>query len=195
EEMLTQARALVGEPERFHAWRAGDPPPPGLAGTGPFDAVVSLGNVWPQIVDESDVQGALAGFRRLLRPGGLVLLGLKAVAVRRESGNPYLPLLRREHEGRPLWFIRFVDFDVPQRSGGPPVCHFHLVVVGGDAESPATEMLLHHARPVRIWSPETLEGTFREAGFTDVHASARLGDPAAPPTTEDVFLHAVAPPS
>jgi len=183
EEMLEQARARTGAPERFHAWRMGEPPPASLQ-SAPFDAFLCVGNVWPQITDAEEVAGALAAIRGLLRPGGIVLVGLKAVEVRRAAKDPYLPLLKRQHEGRPLWFIRFVDFDTGERD----LADFHMAVVGGGDEA-----LLHKATRIRVWSPATLEAAFEKAGFAEVDVSARIGEPGVPPATEDVFVHARAP--
>jgi len=180
EEMLEQARALTGAPERFHAWRMGEPLPASLEAAS-FDAFLCVGNVWPQLTDARDVAATLDAIRRLLRPGGVVLLGLKAVEVRRAAKNPYLPLLKRTHEGRPLWFIRFVDFDTGERD----IADFHMAVVGdGD------EALLHRSTRIRVWSPAALRAAFEEAGFKDVDVSARIGEPGVPPATEDVFVHA-----
>jgi SAM-dependent methyltransferase len=173
EEMLAQARAFTGAPERLHVWRMGDPPPPM---GGPFDAFLCLGNAWPQV---EDVEGALAAVRRLLRPGGIVLIGLKAVAIRRATKDPYMPLLKRVHEGRPLWFIRFVEFEEGD------MCRMHMVVAG--------DTVLHRATRMRVWSPETLVAAFERAGFSGVSVSARIGEPGVPPTTEDVFVHGTEP--
>jgi SAM-dependent methyltransferase len=194
EDMLVRARACVGEETRLHAWRLGDPAPAALAAAGPFDAVVCLGNVWPQVTGESDVATALEALRRLLRPGGLLLIGLKAVAVRRDAGNPYLPLLKREHEGRTLFFVRFADFAVPPGDDGAELCDFHMTVVAGDGtdeREPAA--LLHRVSRMRVWSPAGLEAAIAATGFANVHASARLDDPSTAPESEDVFVHAHAP--
>lgn len=197
EEMLERARAFVGEPERFHPWRLGDEPTAELLEAAPFDAVIALGNVWSLILTGEDVRGSCAAFHRLVRPGGLVLLGMKAMAIRRETGNPYLPLLKRERDGKPIWFVRFVDFDVPPLDDGSPVCDFHMLVVVGDPRSDegASEgdAGLHRAGRWRIWSPGELEETFTAAGFENVKVSARLDDPAVEPASEDVYLHATVP--
>jgi SAM-dependent methyltransferase len=185
-EMLAQAREHVGDEERFRLWRMGEPPPEAL---GTFDALVCLGNTWPQLTEEGDIDRALAAFRELVRPGGLVLLGLKALAIRRKSGNPYLPLLKRERDGETYFFVRFVDFD----PGRPDLCEFHMVVVRGDAGSAEPEALVHRAGRARVWSPGALARRFAAAGFGEVHVSARLDDPDVTPTTEDVFVHAVHP--
>jgi SAM-dependent methyltransferase len=173
DEMLAQARSFARVPERLHHWRMGDPPP---AMGGPFDAFLCLGNAWPLVEDWAETLGAV---RRLLRPGGIVLIGLKAFAIRRATKDPYLPLLKRVHEGRPLWFIRFVEFEEGD------TCHLHMVVAG--------DTVLHRTSRMRVWSPETLAAAFARAGFSDVSVSARIGEPGVPPTTEDVFVHARSP--
>jgi len=171
EEMLAQARAFTGAPERFHLWRMGDEPPDLGA---PFDAFLCLGNAWPQVME---VDAALAAIRKLVRPGGLVLVGLKAVEIRRAAKDPYMPLLKRMHEGRPLWFVRFVDFEDAEFAS------LHMVVAGAD-------VAFHRSSRMRVWSPETLRASFESAGFRDVNVSARVGEPGAAPSTEDVFVHA-----
>ncbi|MHC4222656.1 MAG: class I SAM-dependent methyltransferase [Planctomycetota bacterium] len=184
EEMLEQAREWTGEPGRFHSWGMGAQVPSGLLEAAPFGALLCVGNVWPQVRTDEEIDAACAALLRLLRPKGLLLMGLKAVAIRRETGILYMPLLKREHEGKPLWFIRFVEFEESEEH----LCRFHMVVVGGEDEAH-----LHETHPMRVWSPESLSRTFTEAGFEEVSVSGRMDDPAAPATTEDVFLHARAP--
>jgi SAM-dependent methyltransferase len=181
EEMVGRARAF-GAPEWFCEWRMGDAPPAELK--APFDAAVCLGNTWSMLTGQHDVERAAAALRSLLRPGGSLLVGLKALGIRKESGNPYLPLLRREHEGGRLYFVRFVDFDTSDAD----LCDFHMVVVRDDPDGRGPEA--HRTRPMRVWSPEGLVRCFRQAGFADVRVSARLGDPDVAPTSEDVFVHA-----
>lgn len=185
EDMLGQARELLGGDGRLHAWRLGDAPPDSLKEAAPFDALVSLGNVWPHVLEEDDLKRTGAALLDLLRPGGLVLIGLKALAVRRETGNPYMPLLKRERNGAPLWFVRFLDFTVPPLEDGTEVCGFHMVVTG--------ESEHHRESTMRVWSPEGLARWFTAAGFAEVRVSGRLDDPDATPVTEDVFVVACKP--
>lgn len=196
EDMLVQARALVGAGERLHAWQLGAEPPESVRRAAPFDAITALGNVFPQLKADADIDRALADFRELLRPGGIVVLGLKALAVRVESRDPYMPLLRRVHEGRPIWFVRYLDL-APVLETGARECDFHMVVVAGDSastrEGSEAESLLHRVSRMRIWSAPELTERFTRAGFRDVSVSGRMDDPNAPPATEDVFLGAVAP--
>ncbi len=184
--MLAKARDHVGDGERFFSWRLGEPPPESVRDAAPFDGIIALGNVWTLLSDASDVEAAGAALRELVAPSGLVLLGLKAVAVRRETGDPYLPLLRRTHEGEAIFFVRFVDFALE----ADELCDFHMTVLRGDAASEAPEAHLHRTSRWRVWNPESLRESLQRAGFADVRVSARLDDPDAPPTGEDVFVHA-----
>jgi SAM-dependent methyltransferase len=191
DDMLAQARSLVGA-ERVHAWRLGDPPPSSVTGKAPFDAAIAMGNVWPILSSESEARGTADAVKQLVRPGGLLLLGFKAFEVRRRSGNPYLPLLRREHEGKVLWFVRFVVFDVlPQPRDGSRACEMHMAVLAGDAstvdEHGEAGALLHRASRLRSWDPVELTEWLRARGFADVRISGKLDDPEAPVTSEDVF--------
>ncbi len=198
DDMLAAAGSFVGESERFHRWRLGDEPPGSLLEAAPFDALIAMGNVWPHVLLEEEGRRACAAFRTLVRPGGLVLLGLKAVAVRHRQGNPYLPLLRRVHEGRPIWFVRFFDFEVPPLEDGTKVCEFHVATLAGGAEEAPdgiAEALSHGVGRHRVWSPEELGRWFTRAGFVDVHVSGRLDDPSVPPGGEDVFVSALVPPA
>ena len=188
-DMLAQAAELLGGPAGLHAWRLGEPPPPSLRVAAPFDALISMGNVWPQLVSEAQARAAAQAFRELVRPGGLVLLGLKAIAVRFASADPYMPLLKREHRGRPLWFVRFVDLALPALPDGVRVADFHMVVVAGDATAGPEdgEALIHRVTRVRAWDPAELGAWLTERGFERVRVSARLEDPDTPPRGEDVF--------
>ena len=189
QDQLDQAAELLDGHERLHHWRMGEPPSPSLRAAAPFDALICMGNSWPQVVDPAEARAAARAFGELVRPGGLVLLGLKAVGVREPVKDPYMPLLQREHEGRPLWFVRFVDLTLPPLDDGTRVADLHIVVVAGDSASgpEASEVLLHRANRVRAWRPDELRGWLTDHGFDEVKVSARLDDPDVAPQGEDVF--------
>ena len=169
EEML--ARAV--ERDRLTLWRLGDPSPL----DGPYDAVISMGNVWPQLTELEDVDRALSSIHGLLRPGGRLILGLKAFAARQAGKNPYLPLLRREHENRAVFFIRFLE------PGEGEVAPFHMVIASG-------EKTHHRTGNVRLWTAESLRAYVAERGFEDVIVTAGIDGEPAGADTEDVFLRA-----
>ncbi len=197
EDMLARARAGGVPRERLHRWRLGDEASAGLRALAPFDAVIAMGNVWPMVVEPRELERAGDALRAILRAGGRLVAGLKAFEARRESGQPYLPLLRREHLGRTLWFVRFVDFEVPPAAAGVRVCDLHMTVVAGTADETATETapeaLLHRATRVRSWSAAELAGWFEATGFVNVRVGGRLDDPASPASGEDVFVVADTP--
>jgi glycine/sarcosine N-methyltransferase len=106
-----------GTPEAPRASRAPGISPPirflqspmqDLAGilSGPFDAILCLGNSLPHLLEPADLRSALAGFARLLAPRGVVVLQLL---------NYARILARRERivgvtRGGQDEFIRFYDF-------------------------------------------------------------------------------------
>lgn len=191
-DMLTRARSVIGDAKRLHAWGLGDDPPRSLEALAPFDAIVSLGNVWPQLTRRGDVDRALASIRSLLRPEGLLLLAFKVLAPRAEAGRAYLPLLRRVHRGETLLFARIYDFAAPPvepTDPGARVCGFHVAILSGEA-CPEGEGRARHQRGgmVRIWSQAELHEAFHRAGFVDVELRAGWGAAEASPTTEDVVL-------
>lgn len=192
EDMLARARAAGVPGELLHRWRLGDAPPAELLALAPFDAALALGNVWPMLVAPDDLAAAGLALHALLRPGGRLVAGLKAFEVRRASGQLGLPILRRAHAGRTLWFVRFVDFEVPPVDGAR-AADLHMTVVAGTAEDPAPEVRLHRATRVRSWAPDELARWFEQAGFTAVRVGGRLEDPASPVTSEDVFVVAERP--
>jgi len=192
-DMLSRARAAGVPAERLHRWRLGDEPPAELRALAPFDAALALGNVWPNLLAPRDLAATGRALHALLRPGGRFVAGLKAFEARRASGQPYLPLLRRRHLERTLWFVRFVDFEVPPPGDGVRACELHMTVVAGTADEPAPEVLLHRASRVRSWSAAELAHWFESAGFADVRVGGRLDDPASPPSGEDVFVVADTP--
>lgn len=180
EDMLARARALLGD-AGLHRWTLGAPPPAGLAAAAPFDAVVGLGNVWPQVAGVAEERAAAEAMRDFLRPGGMLLLAFKAVALRREQGAPYLPLLRRERNGRPHWFVRFLDLEHPPLADGTPVAGFRMLAL--DEE----RVLADERGRWRVWSVDELVPSFERVGFRDVLVTSGLaGD--EPPTGEDVLL-------
>lgn len=190
EDMLEQARSLVGDASKLHAWQLGAPVPGSLVDAAPFDALISMGNVWPQVASEAEARATASACLALLRPGGLLVLGLKAFAARRATKDAHLPLMKREHEGRALWFVRFVDFTTTPLADGTRVVDLHVAIVAGDTRAPEREALHHGATCMREWAADELAAWLAGRGFVDVRVSGRLDDPSAPAPTEDVFATA-----
>jgi len=185
--MIDRAGRIV-DPSRLAQWSLGEPLPDALKRLAPLDAIVCLGNVWPHVVDDASVERAIDAMADLLRSGGALIVGFKALAVQREAGRPYMPLLKRTHEGRPMFFVRFIDFDVPA-DAGVDVGRMHMTVVAGDSKDEAS-IERHEIRTLRVWSVDQLRAAFGRR-FDTVHVSGQIGDPTEPATSENVFVHAV----
>ncbi len=180
EDMVSQAVQTLSSDEGVYQWALGETIPTTLAAHAPFDALVCLGNTWSQVIGDAAISSACSQCYSLLRPGGFLLVGLKALAERKQAGDPYMPLLKRQHEGRDLFFVRFVDFC----QADPNVCNFHMLVAGEG---------LYTVSPMRVWSTTQLQTTFSLAGFEPVRISARIEDSSIRPSTEDVWVHAIKP--
>ncbi len=181
EPMLSRASELLGGEQGLHHWSLDEPLPASLVAAGPFDVVISVGNVWPQIAGEEVERAAAASLRQLLEDGGTLLLAFKAVADRVAQKSPYLPLLRRELDGRPIWFVRFLDLEAQPLADGTPLTQFRMIAL--DPE----EVLAEEISRWRVWKPDELEAWWKAAGFDAVRVTGGLGT-EAPPGGEDVLV-------
>ena len=108
--MIEQARAraaAAGLPVTFLISGFGE-----LAGVfpEPSDAVICLGNSLPHLLSTAALQGALADFEAVLRPGGLLVVqnrNYDRVWPKRER---YMPLQVHREGDREWLFFRFMDF-------------------------------------------------------------------------------------
>jgi SAM-dependent methyltransferase len=185
--MLERAKGIV-DASRLHTWQLGDAPPKSLTDQSPFDAITCLGNVWPHLIDDGVVASSVDAMHRLLKPGGTAIVGLKALAIQRDENRAYMPLLKREHDGRELFFVRFLDFDQP-KIDGVHVCRMHMTVLSGD-EATDTAIEHHRSQLMRVWSPDELATAFSQH-FDDVSVSGSPGDPVSAVASENVFIHAI----
>ncbi|MZD05316.1 methyltransferase domain-containing protein [Streptomyces sp. SID5785] len=125
---------------------------------GHFDAVVCADNALPHLLTEPDVHAALTEMRRVLRPGGRLLL----------STRPYDELLREQPESTP-----------PQVHGGDArtvtfqLWHWHEDGEHYDLEHfqlhPAAGTWQVDVRRTTYWAltRDRLSALVRDAGFTD----------------------------
>lgn len=174
-------------------WSMDEPLSDELAPLAPFDGLICLGNSFPHVVEPERVARTLANFRALLRPGGRMVIGMKALAVLADAKQSFLPLVKRQVNGRDVLFVRFYDFksefDVPRSAD------FHLVIIGATS-SPTTEgrgdagtRVLHEVTRLRVWQPDELGEVVRGAGFVDVTVARDLaGQQWRPGDSEDVFV-------
>jgi glycine/sarcosine N-methyltransferase len=128
--------------------------------SGPFDAVLCLGNSLPHVLRAGDLCDALADFAAVLRPGGLLLIqnrNFDAVLARRERFMG--PEAHREGDHEWL-FVRFYDFN-PDGT-----ITFNMVVLRRDAEGKWLQQVEATELHPIIYSE--LIASLAVAGFTDI---------------------------
>jgi glycine/sarcosine N-methyltransferase len=128
--------------------------------SGPFDAVLCLGNSLPHALTAGDLSDALADFAAVLRPDGLLLIqnrNFDAVLARRERFMG--PEAHREGD-REWLFVRFYDFN-PDGT-----ITFNMIVLRRDAEGQWSQQV--EATELRPLIYSELIASLTAAGFTDI---------------------------
>lgn len=94
----------------------------------PFDAVVTKGSAIAHFTEDAEIETALRNFFRLLRPGGLVIIGMRDFGQFMIDRPRFLPgLIHRLDDGRD-----FITFDVWEWRDGPPIlARQNLFIVQG----------------------------------------------------------------
>lgn len=106
EAMLDHARGRARDAGLDIRWVHG--PMQDLAGQveGPFDAILCLGNSLPHLLDSHQLTRALAGFAKLLAPGGVVVLQLLNYARVLDNQERIVGITRKGDAE----YVRFYDF-------------------------------------------------------------------------------------
>lgn len=128
--------------------------------SGPFDAVLCLGNSLPHALTADDLSDALADFATVLRPGGLLLIqnrNFDVVLARRERFMG--PEAHREGD-REWLFVRFYDFNIDG------TITFNMIVLHRDAEGQWSQQV--EATELRPLIYSELIASLTAARFTDI---------------------------
>jgi glycine/sarcosine N-methyltransferase len=128
--------------------------------SGPFDALLCLGNSLPHALTAGDLSDALADFAAVLCPGGLLLIqnrNFDAVLARRERFMG--PEAHREGD-REWLFVRFYDFN-PDGT-----ITFNMIVLHRDAKGKWSQQV--EATELRPLIYSELIASLTTAGFTDI---------------------------
>ncbi|MDX2160560.1 MAG: class I SAM-dependent methyltransferase [bacterium] len=162
--MLTRAREIAAEYEVSDKITFVQTDFLGLASKvdAPFDAVISKGNALPHLLLDSEIVAALKSFHALLRPGGLLVIGMRDFAPFMESRPRFLPGFIHELEDK----SEFITFDVWEWEDGPPVIATqNLFIVKGKGEH--FEAIKRHViyRPL---STDEVKVVLLETGFESV---------------------------
>jgi SAM-dependent methyltransferase len=130
--------------------------------SGPFDAVVTKGNALPHLLTDAEIELTLHTFFSLLRPGGLLVIGMRDFAPFMESRPRFLPGFTHElSDGS-----EFITFDIWEWQEGPPVIATqNLFIVCGKSDNYTTIKRQVIFRPL---STDEVKVVLLEAGFEDI---------------------------
>ncbi len=126
---------------------------------GPYDATTCLGNSLPHILTEADLEEALADFRAVLKPGGILVLQNNNYDAILKERRRFMPLANTHQAGREYLFFRFFDFENKER------VIFNLVTLVKEGE---TWSYHTDAVPQRPLLQSDLEERLRRTGFSQL---------------------------
>lgn len=130
---------------------------------GPFDAVITKGSSIPHLLDDEQIEETLLIFYEMLRPGGLLLIGMRDFEPLLEDRPRFWP--GRVHDDPQE---QVITFDVWDWDDGPPVTvTVNSFIVRGQGEAYRVTK-----RPVvfRALTAEEVEVVLSELGFENFQA-------------------------
>jgi glycine/sarcosine N-methyltransferase len=142
--------------------------------TGPFDAILCMGNSIPHLLTDADLAAALNSFARLAAPGGVIVLNLLNYARLQASGERIVGIDRRgQHE-----YIRFYDFLDTDR------VRFNILAVDWSSASGEPSHQLH-STTLRPYTCSALRDALLAHGCRDVEFFSGLRFAPFDPNTSD----------
>lgn len=128
--------------------------------SGPFDAVLTKGNALPHLLTDGELKAALGNFYRLLRPGGLLIIGMRDFDMILEDRIRFVP--GQFHDGPDEQFILFDIWDYDD--GPPTIITFNKFMVNGSGE---TYTVTKNPVRYRALRRTELDQMIAETGFVD----------------------------
>lgn len=152
---------------------------------GPYDVVTCLGNSLPHLLNDSDLDEALADFHAVLNPGGVLILQNNNYDAILKERRRFIPLAVGQRAGREYLFFRFFDFE-----GEKVVFHVVTFVQEGETWSYQADSV-----PQRPLLQTDLAGRLLKAGFSHLiwygNCEGNPFDPAASPNLMVVGLREI----
>lgn len=128
---------------------------------GPFDAVITKGNALPHLLLDDEIESALLTFYELLRPGGVLVIGMRDFDPFMEHRPRFLPGFIHEDADNEL-----ITFDIWEWQDGPPVIATqNLFIVRGNGLNYETIKRRVVYRPL---STDEVKVVLLEIGFEDI---------------------------
>jgi len=132
--------------------------------SGTFDAILCKGNALPHLLTDEEIENALYIFSTLLRPGGLLVLGLRDFEQFMAHRPSLLPGFVHKNEDDNE---EFITFDVWEWDDGPPVIATqNMFIVKGKGDDYQTIKRTVSFRPLSL---DEVRVVLLENGFEEVH--------------------------
>ncbi len=131
--------------------------------SGPFDAIITKGSALPHLLLDDEIELALHIFYDLLRPGGLLVIGMRDFEPFMEDRPRFLPgFVHDEESGEEV-----VTFDLWEWHDGPPVIATRnlFIVRGSDEQGYTTIKRQVMFRPL---STDEVKVVLLEANFEEI---------------------------
>lgn len=129
---------------------------------GTFDAVIAKGNSLPHLLTDEEIEFTLHSFFEFLRPGGLLVIGMRDFGPFMEDRPRFIPGFTHELENGD----EFITFEIWDWQDGPPVIATqNLFIVQGQGKSYTTTK---HRVSFRPLSTDEVKVVLLEAGFEEI---------------------------
>lgn len=128
---------------------------------GSFDAIITKGNSIPHLLRDDQIEETILIFHELLRPGGVLLVGMRDFEPLLEDRPRFWPGRVHDEPGEQI-----ITFDIWDWNDGPPITvTYNRFIVRGDGK---TYTATKHPVVFRALTAEEVEVVMLEAGFTNI---------------------------
>ena len=129
---------------------------------GPFDAVICKGNTLPHLITDEAIETTLLTFYELLRPGGLLVVGMRDFEPFMEHRPRFIPGFDHRDDDE----NEFITFDIWEWEDGPPIIATqNLFMIRGKGDRYETIKRKVTFRPL---STDELQVVLLEVGYEDI---------------------------
>jgi glycine/sarcosine N-methyltransferase len=129
---------------------------------GPYDAVMTKGNALPHLLTDPEIVQALRNFHKLLRKGGILLIGMRDYDMLLEDRPTFMPRQIHTHDPHQDYIL----FDLWEWQDTEPVTvTFNTFIVSGKGTQ---YNVTKHPVTYRALQRDELDAMLREVGFVDI---------------------------
>ena len=129
---------------------------------GPFDAIITKGNVLPHLILDEEIETTLHIFYELLRPGGILVIGMRDFAPFMETRPRFLPGFIHDLDDHG----ELITFDIWEWEEGPPIIATQNLYIVKSVDGKRYETIKRQVS-YRPLSTDEVKVVLLEAGFGD----------------------------